>query len=105
MSRFSATTVWINPVKAKMPTVMRRRGYEMLGYRIEQGYADLEASMQWVKTNTEFQADQVVLISFSMAALDARRLHPPSARQEPTIGSASWESVRLKVPEEHIRRP
>ncbi|MDT8297224.1 MAG: PilZ domain-containing protein [Spirochaetaceae bacterium] len=51
-----------------------RRGYEMLGYRIEQGYADLEASMQWVKKNTEFQADQIVLISFSMAALDARRL-------------------------------
>jgi len=51
-----------------------RRGYEMLGYRIDQGYTDLEATMKWVRNNTHFQADKVVLISSSMSALDARRL-------------------------------
>ncbi len=59
-----------------------RRGYEMIGYRIDQGYTDLEASMKWVKDNEFFQADKTVLISFSMAALDARRLQgTPGAPQ------------------------
>ncbi len=51
-----------------------RRGYEMLGYRINQGYTDLEATMRWVKNNSLFQAERIVLISSSMSALDARRL-------------------------------
>ncbi len=51
-----------------------RRGYEMLGYRINQGYTDLEATMQWVRNNNLFKAEKIVLISSSMSALDARRL-------------------------------
>lgn len=51
-----------------------RRGYEMIGYRIDQGYTDLEASMSWIQNNPIFKAEKTVLISFSMAALDARRL-------------------------------
>ena len=51
-----------------------RRGYEMIGYRIDQGYADLETTMSWVKHNDIFKAEKTVLISSSMAALDARRL-------------------------------
>ncbi len=51
-----------------------RRGYEMIGYRINQGYTDLEASMRWVQDNDIIRADKTVLISSSMAALDARRL-------------------------------
>lgn len=51
-----------------------RRGYEMLGYRINQGYTDLEATMQWVQSNNLFKAEKTVLISSSMSALDARRL-------------------------------
>lgn len=51
-----------------------RRGYEMIGYRIDQGYTDLEASMSWIQDNPIFKAEKTVLISFSMAALDARRL-------------------------------
>jgi len=51
-----------------------RRGYEMLGYRINQGFIDLEASMQWVNSNDIFKAEKTVLISSSMSALDARRL-------------------------------
>jgi len=51
-----------------------RRGYEMLGYRINQGYSDLEATMNWVSNNEIFKAEKTVLISSSMSALDARRL-------------------------------
>ena len=51
-----------------------RRGYEMLGYRIDQGYTDLESTMQWIKSNDLFKAEKIVLISSSMSALDARRL-------------------------------
>lgn len=59
-----------------------RRGYEMLGYRIDQGYVDLVASMRWVKENPFFNAEKTVVISFSMSALDARRLQSdPSAAQ------------------------
>ncbi len=59
-----------------------RRGYEMINYRIDQGYIDLEATMHWVKNNDFFQADKTVLISFSMSALDARRLQAsPKAPQ------------------------
>jgi len=56
-----------------------RRGYEMIGYRIDQGYTDLEAAMYWVKNNDIFQAEKTVLISFSMSSLDARRLQAASS--------------------------
>jgi len=51
-----------------------RRGYEMLGYRINQGFIDLESSMNWVNNNNIFKVEKTVLVSSSMSALDARRL-------------------------------
>jgi ubiquinone/menaquinone biosynthesis C-methylase UbiE len=66
-----------------------RRGYEMIGYRIDQGYTDLEASMRWVLNNDVFRAEKTVLISFSMAALDARRLQATSG----TPRADYWISV------------
>lgn len=66
-----------------------RRGYEMLGYRIDQGYVDLAATMHWVKTNRIFTPEKTVIVSFSMSALDARRL-----QSDPLADSADyWISV------------
>lgn len=50
-----------------------RPGYEMLSYRISQGLEDLEATVAFVSGNSHFQSDGVILLTFSMAALDARR--------------------------------
>lgn len=49
------------------------RGYEMLGYRISQGRSDLEAALDFVRDNPFFSADRIILGTFSMSALDARR--------------------------------
>ncbi len=66
-----------------------RRGYEMLGYRIDQGYEDLEASVRWIRNNNLFEVDKVAVISFSMAALDTRRL-----QSNPGVPKADyWISV------------
>ncbi|TVR05552.1 MAG: methyltransferase domain-containing protein [Spirochaetaceae bacterium] len=50
------------------------RGYEMLHYRISEGRSDLEAALRYVKSRSDLQAKQVVLVTFSMSALDGRKL-------------------------------
>jgi len=49
-------------------------GNEMSGYRINQSYTDLEATMHWVYNNGKIRVDKTALVSFDMAALEARRL-------------------------------
>jgi len=51
-----------------------RRGYEMLSYRISQGLGDLQATLDFVRNNPYFIAEKVILVSFSMSAIDVRRL-------------------------------
>jgi ubiquinone/menaquinone biosynthesis C-methylase UbiE/dienelactone hydrolase len=51
-----------------------RRGYEMLSYRISQGLDDLQAALDFVRGNPYFIAEKVIIVSFSMSAIDARRL-------------------------------
>jgi ubiquinone/menaquinone biosynthesis C-methylase UbiE/pimeloyl-ACP methyl ester carboxylesterase len=50
------------------------RGYEMLGYRISQGRSDLEAALDFARNNSYFSPNRIILATFSMSALDARRL-------------------------------
>ncbi len=51
-----------------------RRGYEMLSYRISQGLGDLQAALDFVRDNPYFIAEKVIMVSFSMSAIDVRRL-------------------------------
>jgi ubiquinone/menaquinone biosynthesis C-methylase UbiE/pimeloyl-ACP methyl ester carboxylesterase len=51
-----------------------RRGYEMLSYRISQGLGDLQAALDFVRDNPYFIAEKVIVVSFSMSAVDVRRL-------------------------------
>jgi ubiquinone/menaquinone biosynthesis C-methylase UbiE len=51
-----------------------KRGYEMLRYRLGQGQEDLRTTLDFVHDNPYFSAEQVIVITFSMSALDARRL-------------------------------
>lgn len=51
-----------------------KRGYEMLHYRISQGLDDLEATMDFAHHNALFRPSAVIVVAFSMSALDARKL-------------------------------
>lgn len=51
-----------------------KRGYEMLYYRISQGRDDLEATLDYVFDNPHFTPSCVVVIAFSMSAMDVRKL-------------------------------
>ena len=51
-----------------------KHGYEMLAYRTSEGINDLQAAIDYVHDNPHFVAEKVILISFSMSALDTRRL-------------------------------
>jgi len=66
-----------------------KRGYEMLHYRISQGLNDLETTLDYVYDNPHFRPTKVILITFSMSALDARRLL--ARRQEQRVDF--WISV------------
>jgi ubiquinone/menaquinone biosynthesis C-methylase UbiE/pimeloyl-ACP methyl ester carboxylesterase len=50
------------------------RGYDMLQYRISGGLSDLQATLEYVHNSPLFRATRVVLVTFSMSALDARKL-------------------------------
>ncbi|MBN1837233.1 MAG: PilZ domain-containing protein [Spirochaetales bacterium] len=52
----------------------RRRGYEMLRYRLSDGAGDLKATLRYVHHNPFFRPEEVILVTFSMSALDARKL-------------------------------
>src|SRR5208283_1855153 len=65
-----------------------KRGYEMLSYRISQGLGDLQAALEFVRDNPSFIAEKVIIVSFSMSAIEARRL----LSQEDGSGVDYWIS-------------
>ena len=46
----------------------------MLSYRLSQGLSDLEAAVKFPRENAFFSAESVIIVSFSMSAIEARRL-------------------------------
>lgn len=54
--------------------MVAKRGYEMLYYRISQGQDDLQATLDYIHDNSLFKPSRVIVIAFSMSALDVRRL-------------------------------
>ena len=52
----------------------RRRGYEMLDYEVSQGQSDMQAVLDYVYNNPYFVPERVCLVTFSMSALDGRKL-------------------------------
>lgn len=54
--------------------MLPKRGYEMLYYRISQGQADLQATIDYVHNNPLFTPSHVIVVAFSMSALDVRKL-------------------------------
>jgi len=57
-----------------------KRGYEMLHYRVQQGMEDLETTLEYVYSNPYFKPEKVILVSFSMSSLDARRYLASTAK-------------------------
>jgi ubiquinone/menaquinone biosynthesis C-methylase UbiE/c-di-GMP-binding flagellar brake protein YcgR len=57
-----------------------KRGYEMLHYRIQQGMEDLETTLAFIHSNPYFIPEKVVIVSFSMSAIDVRRLLATSSK-------------------------
>ena len=49
-------------------------GYEMLSYKISQGFSDLQAALDFARSNPYFTAEKVIVVSFSMSAVEVRRL-------------------------------
>lgn len=54
--------------------MLPKRGYEMLYYRISQGRDDLQATIEYVHNNPLFKPSRVIVVAFSMSALDVRKL-------------------------------
>ncbi len=52
----------------------RKRGYEMLDYQVSQGQSDMQAVLDYVYGNPYFTPERVTLVTFSMSALDGRKL-------------------------------
>lgn len=46
--------------------------YEMLNATYSQGADDIVAALTWIRGNSRFAADRVILVTFSLAALEAR---------------------------------
>ena len=66
-----------------------KRGYEMLHYQVEQGVEDLETTLEYVYSNPFFSPEKVILVSFSMSSLDARRY----LAAKPKYGIDLWISA------------
>jgi ubiquinone/menaquinone biosynthesis C-methylase UbiE/c-di-GMP-binding flagellar brake protein YcgR/esterase/lipase len=66
-----------------------KRGYEMLRYRVSQGLDDLSTTIDFVKNNPYFEPAEIILLTFSMSAIDARKLL--SSGQDPS-GIHLWIS-------------
>jgi SAM-dependent methyltransferase/pimeloyl-ACP methyl ester carboxylesterase len=62
------------------------RGTELLQYRLSQGREDLKTTLEFVHHNDYFEAEKVILITFSMSTIDARRL----LATEPAHGVDLW---------------
>ncbi|MBD3415086.1 MAG: methyltransferase domain-containing protein [Candidatus Aminicenantes bacterium] len=57
--------------------------YEMVNASLSQGASDIKALLDWLEDNPVLSADKVVLVSFSLAALEARLvLRDPSYRSK-----------------------
>jgi len=54
--------------------MLPKRGYEMLHYKITQGLDDLRSTIHYVYNNPVFKPSMVILVAFSMSALDARKI-------------------------------
>ena len=52
----------------------RNRGYEMLDYQVSQGQSDMQAVLDYVYSSPYFVPEDVALVTFSMSALDGRKL-------------------------------
>jgi ubiquinone/menaquinone biosynthesis C-methylase UbiE len=50
------------------------RGSEMLHYRLSQGLSDLRTSLDYIHSNPFFTPQDVILLTFSMSSIDARKL-------------------------------
>jgi len=46
--------------------------YEMVNASLSQGGEDIKAVLDWIETNPRFQPSQIVLVTFSLSALEAR---------------------------------
>jgi ubiquinone/menaquinone biosynthesis C-methylase UbiE/dienelactone hydrolase len=46
--------------------------YEMLNATYSQGAEDIVSALDWISDNSKFRADRVILVTFSLAALEAR---------------------------------
>jgi len=51
-----------------------KRGSEMLNCRLSQGLSDLRTSLDYVHNNPFFKPQEVILVTFSMSSIDARKL-------------------------------
>ena len=51
-----------------------KRGFEMLNCRLSQGLSDLRTSLDYVHNNPFFTPQEVILVTFSMSSIDARKL-------------------------------
>jgi SAM-dependent methyltransferase/dienelactone hydrolase len=65
-----------------------KRGYEMLGYRWSQGLVDLKAAIAFARGNPHFKTRKLILVTFSMSAIEARKL----LAEEPDSGVELWIS-------------
>ncbi len=62
------------PGESHQSVTQRKPGYEMLSYRLSQGLSDLQAAVNYVNANPYFIADRVIIVSFSLSAIEARKL-------------------------------
>jgi ubiquinone/menaquinone biosynthesis C-methylase UbiE len=62
------------PGESDNEEMLPKRGYEMLYYRISQGQDDLQATLEYVYNNSFFKPDKVIVVAFSLSALDVRKL-------------------------------
>ena len=77
-----------------------KSGYEMLSYRISQGLSDLRAAVRFAHDNQYFTAEKVVIVSFSMSAIDVRRL-----MSQEESGIDSWVSCMGVRPRRRLSGP
>ena len=62
------------PGESHTETPAAERGYEMLNYRVSMSRSDLEAVLNYIKSAPGIDPRHVVLVTFSMSALDGRKI-------------------------------
>ncbi len=67
----------------------RRAGSEYLGFRFSRAVSDIESTIQFLRTSPHFEASSVVLVTFSLSAIEGRRA--VAAHQDGVI--SGWVSV------------